>query len=152
MAKKGKIGTKKDANTTQKRLKPLQKASKGFKTPKKVRKSPFITRLKQDLEDHLKKNSGAPTDEFMVSAVVIQLNHYFDLAKKMDKKNKPTVKDLKQFNDQFLLVLGLFRDLGALPKQFVDLKRKVQITGSNDKETKEINTEAYTADISPITL
>ena len=87
----------------------------------------------------------------MVKAVCIQLKHYFALERKIDK-DKVSPKAMKQFNDQFLLIMGLFKDLGVMPKQLADLKKKVQAIGSSDKETKEVNTAAYTSDISPITL
>ena len=111
----------------------------------------FINQLSKKLTAHLKKNSGAPTDDFMVKAVCIQLKHYFALEKKILKSNV-SPKAMKQFNDQFLLIVGLCKDLGVLPKQFIDLKRKVQITGSNDKESKEINRDVFTNNEKPIEL
>ena len=151
MAKKGKIGTKIGTKQPKNTLNKAKQRTLTPSDPKNLASTRFINQLSKKLTAHLKKHSGAPTDEFMVKAVCVQLKHYFALDRKLENHN-PSAKDLKEFNDQFLLVLGLFRDLGALPKQFVDLKRKVQITGSNDKETKAVNTAAYTADISPITL
>ena len=119
--------------------------------PRNLASTRFINQLSKKLTAHLKKNSGAPTDDFMVKAVCIQLKHYFALERKIDK-DKVSPKAMKQFNDQFLLIMGLFKDLGVMPKQLADLKKKVQAIGSSDKETKEVNTAAYTSDISPITL
>ena len=86
----------------------------------------------------------------MVSAVAKQLTHYFDLEKKLGKN--PSVDALNEFNEQCLFILRFFRDLGALPKQYVDLKRKVQITGSNDKETTALDREAFINDDKAIEL
>ena len=82
-----------------------------------------------DLREHLRTYSGSPVDDFIVENIKYHIEE-LNRARKND--------DTDKYDKYFRVLLGLFKDIGVLPRQFIELKRKVQLTDSyNDGYAEE---------------